>query len=323
MLMLLAGGDRLAAQELWLRKVRIHLEAPQGAGASAPKAAQQVAGRRPKPAPARAQAVPKPRTAAQLASRERSQKRLNQKHLARKMWASVRVASRLLAWLIRARACHYFRLETLVDRLEALDEFVERSATLGLRAASRIPQLQVYPDLQVPLRYRPILIGRLLVQQWPAQRPATTRAGIARLAEARRQPHRPLPLPPPPPPALLAPPTSSAAAAHPLPALALAAPLPPSQQPPSALAAAARAALDACELQDDRGSKRDALARTPPRPAAAPPTSPPPAGKRVRAGGLGAAFAAATPPAAAPQPPTATTHHAAPLVAANPYHPLA
>ena len=39
MLMLLAGGDRLAAQDLWLRKVRIHLEAPQGAGASAPKAA--------------------------------------------------------------------------------------------------------------------------------------------------------------------------------------------------------------------------------------------------------------------------------------------
>ena len=103
MLMLLAGGDRLAAQELWLRKVRIHLEAPQGAGASAPKAAQQVAGRRPKPAPARAQAVPKPRTAAQIARHERSQKQLRQKHLARKMWASVRIASRLLAWRCRAR----------------------------------------------------------------------------------------------------------------------------------------------------------------------------------------------------------------------------
>ena len=104
MLMLLTGGDRLAAQELWLRKVRIHLEAPQGAGASAPKAAQQVAGRRPKPAPARAQAVPKPRTAAQLARHERSQKQLRQKHLARKMWASVRIASRLLAWRYTALA---------------------------------------------------------------------------------------------------------------------------------------------------------------------------------------------------------------------------
>ena len=51
-LMLLTGGNRYAARELWLRKVRIHMEGPPGAGASAPKAAQQVAGRRPKPAPA-------------------------------------------------------------------------------------------------------------------------------------------------------------------------------------------------------------------------------------------------------------------------------
>jgi hypothetical protein len=40
----------------------------------------------------------KPETAAQLARRERSQKQLRQKHLARKMWACVRIASRLLAW---------------------------------------------------------------------------------------------------------------------------------------------------------------------------------------------------------------------------------
>ena len=54
-------------------------------------AAQQNAGRRPAP------------TECQLARRERSQKRLRQKHLASKMWACIRVASRLLAW--RARAC--------------------------------------------------------------------------------------------------------------------------------------------------------------------------------------------------------------------------
>ena len=88
-LMRLAGGNRFAEQELWLRKGRNHTEAPPSAGASAPKAAQQVAGRRPKPAPARAQAVPrpasaqaqavpKPATAAQLARRERSQERLRQ-----------------------------------------------------------------------------------------------------------------------------------------------------------------------------------------------------------------------------------------------------
>ena len=51
-LMRLAGGNRFAAQELWLRKGRNHTEAPPDAGASAPRAAQQVAGRRPKPAPA-------------------------------------------------------------------------------------------------------------------------------------------------------------------------------------------------------------------------------------------------------------------------------
>ena len=88
-LMQLAGGNRFAAQELWLRKGRNHTEAPPDAGASAPRAAQQVAGRRPKPAPTRAQAVSKPRTAAQIARHERSQKQLRQKHLARKMWASV------------------------------------------------------------------------------------------------------------------------------------------------------------------------------------------------------------------------------------------
>ena len=338
-MMLLTGGNRHAARELWLRKVRIHMEAPPGAGASAPKAAQQVAGRRPKPAPARAQAVPKPRTAAQLASRERGQKRLNQKHLARKMWAGVRVASRLLAWLIRARARHVDFECDGEHRSLALDGFVERSASLGLRAALSVPPgSRGCPRFPAPLRCRPILIGRLLVQQWPATRDD---AGIARLAEARRQ--RPRWRRQPPVPALLAPPTSSAAAARPPPALTLAAPpppalalaapppatqlaplAPPSQQPHLALAAAARASLDESEMQDDRGAKRDAHARPPP-PAAAP-ERPPPAESRKKTRGSGAvqaALAAAAPAAAAPQPPTDTTHHSAALVAANPYHSLA
>ena len=54
LLMLLTDGNRKAAQQLWLRKVRIHREAPPGAGASAPKAATA----KPQPAPARARAVP-------------------------------------------------------------------------------------------------------------------------------------------------------------------------------------------------------------------------------------------------------------------------
>ena len=55
-------------------------------------AAQRGAGRQPAP------------TACQLARRERSQKRLRQKHLASKLWACIRVASRLLAWRARASA---------------------------------------------------------------------------------------------------------------------------------------------------------------------------------------------------------------------------
>ena len=51
-------------------------------------------------------------------------------------------------------------------------------------------------------------------------------------------------------------------------------PAPPSQQPHLALAAAARASLDEFEMQDDRGEKRDAHARTPPPPP--PPSAPPP-----------------------------------------------
>ena len=68
----LAGGNRHAAQQLWLRKERIKAEASQFASAGAPQASQQPAGCRAKPAPARAQAVPKQKTAAQLARSERS-----------------------------------------------------------------------------------------------------------------------------------------------------------------------------------------------------------------------------------------------------------
>ena len=57
----------------------------------------------PQPAAAcRGALIPRPETAAQLARCERSQKQLRQKHLARKMWACVRIASRLRAWRSRA-----------------------------------------------------------------------------------------------------------------------------------------------------------------------------------------------------------------------------
>ena len=97
----LTGGNRYAAQQLWLRKERIKAEASQFASAGSQQASQQPAGCRAKPATAKAQGVPKRSSPAQLAKKSR---RLNQKHLASKMWACVRVASRLLAWCVRARA---------------------------------------------------------------------------------------------------------------------------------------------------------------------------------------------------------------------------
>jgi hypothetical protein len=267
LLMLLTDGNRKAAQQLWLRKVRIHREAPPGAGASAPKAATA----KPRPAPARARAVPKLETAAQLARRERSQIRLRHKHLASKIWASVRVASRLLAWCSRSRLVKgsFDMWETQGDFVERI-ALVERAASLGTRDEAALA-----PRGSGPIYRLPILVGRLIVQQGPSSR--------ARIGQrpGPRQPRRP--------PALVAPP----------PATQLAALAPPSQQPPLALAAAARATLDPSELQDFRGSKRDALARTPPRAESR---------KKTRGtGALQAALAAAAPAAAAPQPPTATT----------------
>ena len=96
----LTGGNRYAAQQLWLRKERIKAEASQSASAGSQQASQQPAGCRAKPAPARAQAVPGQKTAAQLARSERSRERLFQKHLAK----VAKVRPRLQAWLRRARA---------------------------------------------------------------------------------------------------------------------------------------------------------------------------------------------------------------------------
>ena len=293
--MLLTDGNRKAAQQLWLRKVRIHREAPPDAGASAPKAATA----KPQPAPARARAVPKLETAAQLARRERSQIRLRQKHLASKVWASVRIASRLLAWRRRV----HLRLqaaELVRKRANALDvcyRCVERDASNRTTNRNAVVAANMCSERRLP-----ILVGRLLVQQWPRARARCLRSA-----------------------ALPAPSTSSTVAAQPQPAPALAAPPPPNQPPPSALAAAARATLDPSEPQDFRGSKRGALARTPP--SAPPPERPPPAESRKKTRGTGAlqaALAAAAPAAAAPQPPTATSPLAPALLAdANPFRLLA
>jgi hypothetical protein len=121
---------------------------------------------KPQPAPARAQAVPKPETAAQLARRERSQIRLRQKRLASKMWATIRIASRLLAWRRRV----YLRLEAaerevlVRKRANALDTCVERDAN---RTSNRNAAVAASMCSE---RRLPILVGRLLIQQWPSAR---------------------------------------------------------------------------------------------------------------------------------------------------------
>ena len=99
----LTRGNHYAAQKLWLQRERIKAEASQVASAGSPQASQWAAGCQAKPATARARDVPRARPKKSAARLAKDRRRLNQKHLARKMWAYVRVASRLLAWSVRAR----------------------------------------------------------------------------------------------------------------------------------------------------------------------------------------------------------------------------
>ena len=295
----LTGGNRYAAQQLWLRKERIKAEASQVASAGPPQASQQPAGYRAKPAPAQAQAVPKQRTPAQLARNERSRERLFQKHLAK----VAKVHPMLQAWLRRARA-------SLGQPME-LQPVPPATPT---RPSVAVPESGAgQPPFQAEVVNLPCLAGtqsdllsaRLLsitamaaYQDKSFEELRWEHYSKGNVLEAR-------------------PPAEPPAAAQ---------PAPPSQQPSTALVAAARASLDASDLQDDRGSKRDALARPPP-PATAPERPPPPADARKRPatrGGacLEAALARAA-PAAEPevQPITADNYAAAALAAAANTHP--
>ena len=99
-LLLLLGGGRAAAQRLWLRKecmvAQARLRAAAGPVRASQRAAQQDAGGR-----SEAQAAP---TDAQVARKRRSERRLREKHLARKAWAAVRLWRHLCRWCRRARA---------------------------------------------------------------------------------------------------------------------------------------------------------------------------------------------------------------------------
>ena len=132
LLLELTGGNRRRAQWLWLQKERTKAEASQLASATSPQASQQPAGCQAKPATARARGVPKPKKSAARLAKDR--RRLNLKHLASKTWACVRVASRLLAWSVRARVrCALNRVSFGCGAQRAsLDDFAERAASLGL-----------------------------------------------------------------------------------------------------------------------------------------------------------------------------------------------
>ena len=200
--------NRYAAQQLWLRKEHIKAEASQVASAGSPQASQQPAGCRAKPAPARAQAVPKQKTAAQLAKLARNSRRLNQKHLASKMWACECVWRAGCSPGACERALAASRTEPTcprrVRRVRGLSRGLREAAaaTVGYYDGDWEELLRPASGL---LRRSPILVGRLIVQQWPSRRAA---AG------------------PPPAPAPLA-------LAAPPPATQLAPSTPPSQQPPS------------------------------------------------------------------------------------------
>ena len=100
-LLLLLGGSRKGAGQLWKwgRRQRIYANAQQAAGrlATEAKGSRGAAERQ-------AGGKSKPETAAQAARRHHSERRLSEKHLARKIWAAVRLRKHLSRWCERARA---------------------------------------------------------------------------------------------------------------------------------------------------------------------------------------------------------------------------
>ena len=94
-LLLLLGGSRKGAVQLWKweRRQRIYANAQQAAGGPATEAKGSRGA-----AERQAGGKSKPETAAQAARRHRSEHRLREKHLARKIWAAVRVRKHLSRW---------------------------------------------------------------------------------------------------------------------------------------------------------------------------------------------------------------------------------
>jgi len=247
-LKLLCDGNVSKMQNLWLRKQSVVANSRQLAGGQ-PRPKQQSRAALPELEPA---AQPKQQTQAQAARRARSQKRLCLKHLAKRLWACVRVAARLKAWRVRARRIGAPEPHGQAGRrpLAAAPALFDAEGRFGSVCGACKPVPQHRPTRKV------------LPDDSSAERPAVAAAAAApatvvrtyremmeeKAARARRSPTA-QPLPAPPPPASL-----------------MAAPAPPGRPglDSEQLAAAARETLDDSELQDFRGSKRDATARTPP-----------------------------------------------------------
>ena len=192
LLTLVAEQGTSKTKKLFMQKQRIitmHLQStggqPSQRRAATGAAAQQNAGRRPAP------------TQCQLARRERSQKRLRQKHLASKMWASIRVASRLLAWRERTCAAHGCKGVTSWGPLVVTRPHLARKALPWRFILAK-------PQVAKPKPAAPALPAPPPVQPSPAQLAAAARAsldetelqdarGSKRDATARTPPPKPNP----------------------------------------------------------------------------------------------------------------------------------
>ena len=147
-LLLLLGGSRKAAVQLWLRKQRIYANAQQVAGrpATEAKGPREAAERQ-------AGGESKPETAAQAARRHRSERRLREKHLARKIWAAVRVRKHLSRWCERARAAVAKRPAPSSTTSTAAAARHQHRRHLLLRRTRRRPERRRPPaPLQLPLQ---------------------------------------------------------------------------------------------------------------------------------------------------------------------------
>ena len=200
-----------------------------------PPEAKQAAGRRAKPAPARAQAVPKRKTTAQLARSESKWERLRQKHLAR----VERVRPRLQAWLCRARA-----RASLAQPMEHAPPATPAGPSVAVpEPGAELPPYRAEVDADTAHGSSQEQVTYLSITKMAAYQ--------GKSFEELRWEHYSK--------------DNNLEAQPPAEPPAAAQPAPPTQPPSrTALVAAARARLDASELQEDRGSKRDVLARTPP-----------------------------------------------------------